>query len=322
MVRCLVRTILCLILTLLWGVPAFAAQASLTWVDNSTNETNFLVERKLGAGSFAQVASLGANVQSWVDTGVTNGSTYSWRVRASNAAGQSAYSNTATLLVQAQNAGPSTVTCVYSDTVPPPSGLVAAYAMNSGGSTVLDASGNGNTGTVSGATWTTAGKYGDALLFDGINDWITVADVISLDLTTTMTLEAWVYPTKVHSNWAAILMKEQPGGFAYALYVTSGNQAAGYIRTSEGVQGGNLPVNTWSHITTTYDGALIRVYVNGVQVASIAKTGSVGVTTGPLRIGGNSIWNTEFFQGRIDAVRIYNRALSGTEIQADMNAPL
>jgi len=70
--------------------------------------------------------------------------------------------------------------------------LVAAYSFNEGaGTSVGDASGNGHTGTVTGA----AGQFGGALSFDGTDDWVTVADAAGLDLTTGMTLEAWVNPT-------------------------------------------------------------------------------------------------------------------------------
>src|SRR5437762_900538 len=64
-------------------------------------------------------------------------------------------------------------------------GLVAAYAFNEGaGTTVIDASGNNNTGTLSGATWTSAGRYGNALVFNGTNARVTVANAASLRLTT------------------------------------------------------------------------------------------------------------------------------------------
>src|SRR5690348_8701878 len=90
-------------------------------------------------------------------------------------------------------------------------GLVAAYSFDQSGSTVADFSGNGNTGTVSNATWTSAGKYGGAFSFNGTSSMITVPDSPSLDLTTGMTLEAWVKPTVSDSSWRCILMKEQPG---------------------------------------------------------------------------------------------------------------
>ena len=64
------------------------------------------------------------------------------------------------------------------------------------GTTTVDASGNNNTGTLgSSVTWTTAGKFGGALVFNGTTAQVTIPDAPSLRLTTAMTLEAWVYPT-------------------------------------------------------------------------------------------------------------------------------
>jgi hypothetical protein len=70
----------------------------------------------------------------------------------------------------------------------------------------------------------------------------------------------------------------------------------------------------------TYDLTTIRLYVNGSLAASTATTGGVTTSTGPLRIGGNSVWG-EYFAGLIDDVRVYNRALSAVEIGADMSRP-
>src|SRR5262249_34396737 len=76
------------------------------------------------------------------------------------------------------------------------SGLVAAFSFNEGsGSSVGDSSGSGNNGTVSGATWSTAGKYGGALSFNGSSSLVSGPDGASLHLTTGMTLEAWGKPT-------------------------------------------------------------------------------------------------------------------------------
>jgi hypothetical protein len=87
-------------------------------------------------------------------------------------------------------------------------GLVAAYSFDEGsGSTVTDSSGNGNTGTVSGATWTGAGKYGGALSFNGTNARINVPNSASLQLSSGMTLEAWVNPSTVSSAWRDVIYK-------------------------------------------------------------------------------------------------------------------
>jgi hypothetical protein len=71
----------------------------------------------------------------------------------------------------------------------------------------------------------------------------------------------------------------------------------------------------------TYDGANLKLFVNGNQVVSRAYTGSLYTSSEPLRMGGNLVWG-EYFRGLIDEVRIYNRALTAAQIQADMQAPL
>jgi hypothetical protein len=204
-------------------------------------------------------------------------------------------------------------------------GLVAAYSFNAGsGTAVVDSSGSGNNGTVANGTWTSSGRFGSAIVFNGTSTLVTVPDNTSLDLTTGMTLEAWVYPTVQPTGWRSIVLKEQPGNVLYYLHAGSSSQnrpatgvyAAGGERILFG--GTRLAAATWTHLAATYDGANQRLFVNGVQVASRAQTGPIGTSASPLRVGGNGIWG-EFFNGRIDEVRVYNRALTQAEIQADMN---
>jgi hypothetical protein len=76
-------------------------QITLTWVDNSANESGFYIERAPSAGSFSQIASVGANVTTYVNSGLSAGTTYQYRVRAYNSSGNSAYSNTATATTHA-----------------------------------------------------------------------------------------------------------------------------------------------------------------------------------------------------------------------------
>ena len=69
----------------------------------------------------------------------------------------------------------------------------------------------------------------------------------------------------------------------------------------------------------TWDGTTQRLFVNGTQVGTRAVAGTLPNSTGALRFGGNNVWS-EWFAGRLDEIRIYNRALTATEISADMNA--
>jgi hypothetical protein len=200
---------------------------------------------------------------------------------------------------------------------PPPGGLVAGYAFSGGtGTTVADASGGGNTGTLTGATWT-AGKFGSGLSFSG-SGAVTVPDAASLDLTTGLTLMGWVYPTaRPAGAWMTVVLKEQPGELVYGLYATSDTgPPEGCVNPSTtrcARAGAPLPLNTWTHLAVTYDNATLRLYVNGAQVASRALSGRLPISAGPLKIGGNSVWG-EYFRGTIDEVRVYNRALSAVEI--------
>jgi PKD repeat protein len=204
--------------------------------------------------------------------------------------------------------------------------LVAAYGFNEGtGTAVGDASGKGNSGVISNATWSVSGRFGKALAFNGTTSRVNINDAAALDLTNGMTLEAWVYPTALMQGWRSVVMKEQTGGAVYYLAANTQNNvpANGVYSGAEQVLYGSaqVPANAWTHLAATYDGAAQRIYVNGVQVATRAQTGALPNSTGALRIGGNSVWG-EYFQGLIDEVRIYNRALSTAEIQSDMGTPV
>jgi hypothetical protein len=218
------------------------------------------------------------------------------------------------------------VTAMFTATTPAGTDLVAAYSFNEGsGTTVADASGKGHTGTITGARWTSAGKYGSALNFDGRNDVVTINDSSLLDLTNGLTVSAWVYPT-TSSGTRTVVLKERSGGMAYGLYANdSTSRPAGQVNTGgndAGAVGANaLPLNTWSHLATSYDGTALTLFVNGVQVGSRALSGAIVTSTGMLRIGGNGVWG-QYFKGRIDEVRIYGRPLTGAEIQQDMLTPV
>src|SRR5271157_4438861 len=206
-----------------------------------------------------------------------------------------------------------------------PATLVAAYSFNEGtGTTVTDTSGNGNNGTIANATWTTSGKYGDALVFNGTNALLTIPDATSLHLTTGMTQEAWVNPSTITSAWRDVIYK---GNDNYWLEATSdggSKPAAGATLGSSDVDTlgtAALKTNTWAFLTETYNGSTLALYVNGTLVSSLAHTGNIATSTDPLQIGGDSIYG-QYFKGLIDNVRIYNTALTQSQIQTDMRTPV
>jgi uncharacterized repeat protein (TIGR01451 family) len=213
----------------------------------------------------------------------------------------------------------------YVGAPPPPPGLVAAYSFNEGsGTTVADASGTGNAGTIGTATWSPQGKYGGALAFNGTSAKVTIPDAPSLRLTSGMTLEAWVYPTSVPSTWKDAVYKGNDNYYLSASSCCSGQPVGGGIFSGsygEVYGSPNLTANTWTHLAATYDGSVLRLYVNGAEVASKLQTGTLATSTNPLTIGGDPIYG-QYFAGRIDEVRVYGGALGQAQIVADMNTPV
>ncbi len=207
---------------------------------------------------------------------------------------------------------------------PDAAGLVAAYAFDENAGTVTaDSSGNGLTATLVGAVWTPAGKFGSALAFDGLASRVTVIDDSpALRLTGAMTLEAWVKPAAASNTWGDIIYKGNDNYFLMASSPPSGFDAAGGIFGTANVvlyDTTAIPAGAWTYLAATYDGARIRLYVNGVLATSRTQTGTLKTSGYPLQVGADSFFG-QGFHGTIDEVRVYNRALSAIEIQADMNA--
>ena len=299
-------------------LPTGTTQSSLSLVTDENAVCRYATTAGVTYGSMPNTfTTTGGTAHSTTVSGLMNGGSYSYFVRCQDTSG---------------NTNTDDFTISFSVAQSAVAGLVAAYSFNEGsGISVGDATGKGHTGTLSGATWNTQGKFGNALTFNGVNSWVTVADANDLDLTTGMTLEAWVFPTAAATatTWRNVLIKERSGGEVYNLYADTDTHVptlyvvrAANPGTPVGLSGATqIPLNTWTHLTATYDNAMLRLYVNGTLVRSSAMSGALLTSTGALRIGGNNVWG-EFFQGSIDEVRIYNRALTQTEIQADMNTPI
>jgi hypothetical protein len=156
-----------------------------------------------------------------------------------------------------------------------------------------------------------------ALNLDG-NSWAEVHDNASLDLTTAVTLEAWVYWTGSNST-KGILGRWFSGVASYMLYASTSTQLLFFINTS------NSPVNIsgtgWKHIVGTYDSTNRRVYIDGQEIGSgTGYTSPIAVGDKPIEIGryaGNTAYQ---YDGDIAQPRIYNRALTASEVLQNYNS--
>jgi glucose/arabinose dehydrogenase len=205
-----------------------------------------------------------------------------------------------------------------------PNGLVGAWGFNEGtGTAVGDSSGMGNNGTLSGsASWSTSGKYGKALSFNGTAGRVTVPNAASLNFNSSYTMEAWVNPTQL-SNYQTILIKETTGGACgYWLQTTSNKIASGFRNGSCREYVSNtptIPLNQWSHLAAVFDDSAntYKLYLNGALISTNTETLAPVPNTQSLLFGDDG--SSERWRGLLDDIRLYNRPLSASEIQTDMN---
>jgi len=158
-----------------------------------------------------------------------------------------------------------------------------------------------------------------ALLFTGTGGGkINIPHATDLAMSNAFTLEAWVYPIGFKSNYyEGTILSKETNASGYALDI-GGNGQGRLVIYSGGwkeavIPVGSIVLNKWQHFAGVYDGSTIKVYVNGVLKSS-TTAGALTPSTGPLYIGETSGWDGREFNGGIDEIRIWNKALSITEI--------
>tara|TARA_B100000780_G_scaffold264160_1_gene218592 strand:- start:433 stop:1590 length:1158 start_codon:yes stop_codon:yes gene_type:complete len=201
------------------------------------------------------------------------------------------------------------------------------------GPTAADSSINANNGTMTGTT-SVSGPMNKAFEFDGTGEYVSVAHDADLNITGDITVSAWIYPHTFGSvdNENRIVFKGagrhienlftldiDDSNITFNLHENDGvgdsvihcdDPAESCVRGAS-----TLSANTWYHVAATYDGATATVYVNGTPDGSHSFVSTGTGNTDPLMIGGRDD-NTDMFDGAIDDVRLYGRALSDTEITA------
>jgi hypothetical protein len=197
------------------------------------------------------------------------------------------------------------------------------------GNRAADASGHAHHGTVVGATWA-AGRRDGALAFDGADDRVECGtwDVAG----SAMTLAAWIKPAADFvDNDARIISKavgnqEQDHWWMLSTATVDGERRlrvrlkAGGSTTTLIARSGRLALGMWTHVAASYDGASLRLFVNGVETDSVPKTGTLDAgASAAVWIGANPLTGYAPFRGLIDDVRIYDTAMAATDIAAVMD---
>ena len=204
-------------------------------------------------------------------------------------------------------------------------GLTAHWQLDENVGTAAADSVDGMVGTLAnGAQWGT-GRSGSAAFFDGINDYLALP---TFDVPATgLTLAAWVRSSAMTADtdqqFVSKASDASENGHYWALGVVSGERPrlAFHLRadgatTTLIASSGSVPVDTWYHVTATYDGTAMRLYLNGVLVGSAPKRGALDTSnSAPVAIGRHPT-GTSHMRGAIDDVRIYRRALVDSEILA------
>jgi len=195
------------------------------------------------------------------------------------------------------------------------------------GAFVYDASGNNNTGTlVNSPVWQPEAncKAGGCLSFNGTNKYINIPNSSSLQVFNDMTLELWVYATNCAAGRQGILYKSYNNEFELILEPdckVSFYQGNGVWEEIQEPSGFNVSQNTWTHLAVvrTIGNKTLYFYKNGALVGSDEYVNSPTASMQPVIIGKRD-GTTYYFNGSIDEVRIYNRALTSVEIQTIYNS--
>ena len=222
--------------------------------------------------------------------------------------------------------GLATITMAQVPNYVPTNGLSAWWPFNGNAE---DESVNANDGTVNGATLTTDrfGNVDSAYNFNGSSSFIEVPSSPTLEVDSAFSISVWFntallsfdLPLDEHT----IISKVVDGGW-YGGYQIDYFGSDGYIRCMGNIGGvniypspGDAVIDTWFHVVYTYDGEIVRLYLNGIETNTEVHTGDLQTSSNPVRFGrraGAGTYNN-WFNGKIDDIGIWGRALTQCEIQ-------
>ena len=202
-------------------------------------------------------------------------------------------------------------------------GLVAYWPFDEGeGKEAIDVTGNGHDGEFNGKPKWVEGKFGTALEFDGEEDHVAVADDPAFAIEENITLMAWFSPNDVLTR-RRLMVKNNSifvifdfGNVDSIDFLVKPNNTFAESTTTD------WKIGEWYHFAGTFDGKTMKVYVNGKLEGDAANGVPIAPSALELWIGGDDFGRpTDFFPGKIDEVRLYEKTLSEADIQKVMETP-
>lgn len=239
-------------------------------------------------------------------TGLFANTSYAITIKAKDAVGNISAASSI-LNVTTTGAGPGDIT----------TGLAMHLKFNEAGGTIAaDATGNNNNGSLNNGAVFTVGKNGNSVSLSGSNQYLTVNNSSLLNPTSAITLSVWIKANSLSGN--RVIFKKQSWGASYELAVYGGLLT--FTLNGPGSVSIAAPsTGAWHLITATYDGSAKKIYVDGTLSISQAASGAIGTNGEAVMIGTSGGWEN-YFSGLLDDARIYNRALSLTDVQALYNS--
>jgi Concanavalin A-like lectin/glucanases superfamily/FlgD Ig-like domain len=200
-------------------------------------------------------------------------------------------------------------------------GLIAHYPFDGD---ATDASGNGNHGSLVGGMVATTDRFGNpntAYEFNGLNSYILVPNSASLSSPSTACTQAgWVMlygVSKVGSGFNPLIMKSADGAnaFMYRMIANPTYIGAAFNNWNTATSGAQTtPLNEWHHVVTVFNSSTLKFYYDGTLVGTLPMVMTIAADTRPLTIGADVPGILEIFFGKIDDVRLYNRALTDADV--------
>lgn len=284
-----------------------SAGATITWTTDQPSTSQVAYGTSTSYGSTTALNSSLVTSHSVVLTGLSSSTVYNFEVLSQNAQGTLATSTNFTF-----------TTAVSSG--PPTSGLLGYWRFDEDLGTVADdSSGHGYNGTINGAAWVT-GKINSALKFNGTTNEVVTGNI---PLQNAFSVSAWVNPAATAQTPFGRILETQYSvglylgmnatGTAYKFIVSGGAGATGKCQASYGCAEGGTVSSGWHLLTATFDGANAALYVDQAQVAAetFAPPSNQNL---PLYIGQYFAGSGYGWNGAIDEVRLYNRALNSAEV--------